>query len=84
MLAVCALGLSLFHTGGLSELCSEEIYFWTFLNLVIWLLAIVSTGAGGSWRWNDTANEPGNAAWRAAAGAVESRAFGGKSAVLDA
>ena len=43
MLGVCALGLSLFHTGGLSELCGEEIYFWTFLNLVIWLLVIVST-----------------------------------------
>jgi hypothetical protein len=62
MLAVCALGLSLFNTGGLSELCGEEIYFWTFLNLVIWLLVIVSTGAGGSWHLNDTANESGNAA----------------------
>ena len=62
MLTLCALGLSLFHTGGLSELCSEEIYFWTFLNLVIWLLAIVGTGAGGPWHRNDTANEPANAA----------------------
>jgi hypothetical protein len=25
----------------LSELCSEEIYFWTFLNLVIWGLALM-------------------------------------------
>jgi hypothetical protein len=62
MLAACALGLSFFHAGGLSELCGEEIYFWTFLNLVIWLLAIVSTGAGGLWHRNDTPNEPGNAA----------------------
>jgi len=60
MVAVCTLGLSFFHTGGLSELCGEEIYFWTFLNLVIWLLVIVSTGAGGSWHRNDTAIEPGN------------------------
>ena len=62
MVAVCALGLSLFDNGGLSELWGEEIYFWTFLNLVIWLLVIVSTGAGGSWRRNDTANEPGDVA----------------------
>lgn len=62
VLAACALGLSFFHAGGLSELCGEEIYFWTFLNLVIWLLAIVSTGAGGLWHRNDTPNEPGNAA----------------------
>lgn len=62
VLAFCALGLSFFHAGGLSELCGEEIYFWTFLNLVIWLLAIVATAAGGSWHRNNTLNEPGNAA----------------------
>ena len=62
MLAVCALGLSLFHTGGLSELCGEEIYFWTFLNLVIWLLVIASTAAGGSWCRNNNADESGNVA----------------------
>ena len=33
-----ALGLALFNTRGMRELCSEEIYFWTFLNLVLFLL----------------------------------------------
>jgi hypothetical protein len=84
MLAVCALGLSLFNTGGLSELCGEEIYFWTFLNLVIWLLVIVSTGAGGSWLGSDTADEPGNAAEDRLLEAVGSAPFRGKSAVLNA
>jgi hypothetical protein len=62
ILAACALGLSFFHTGGLSELCGEEIYFWTFLNLVIWLLVIVTTLAGGLWHRNETGNEPANVA----------------------
>jgi Type I phosphodiesterase / nucleotide pyrophosphatase len=44
MLAICTLGLPLFDKGGLNELCGEEIYFWTFLNLVIWVLALVITG----------------------------------------
>ena len=84
LLAVCTLGLSHFDKGGLSELCGEEIYFWTFLNLVIWMLVIVNTRTGGSGRRNDTANKPGNVAGDRAAGAVGSRVFGRRSAVLDA
>ena len=29
-----ALGLALFNAQGMRDLCSEEIYFWTFVNLV--------------------------------------------------
>jgi hypothetical protein len=54
MLAICTLGLALFDKGGLNELCGEEIYFWTFLNLVIWALALVITGMS---RKIDRANE---------------------------
>jgi hypothetical protein len=54
MLAICTLGLALFDKGGLNELCGEEIYFWTFLNLVIWGLALVITGRA---RKIDNANE---------------------------
>jgi hypothetical protein len=31
-----ALGLAVFEGGGMRDLCSEEIYFWTFLNIVLW------------------------------------------------
>jgi hypothetical protein len=47
MLAVCTLGLSLFDKVGLSELCSEELYFWTFLNLVIWGFALLIVRSPG-------------------------------------
>lgn len=40
MLILSTLGLSLFEKSGLDELCSEEIYFWTFLNVVVALLAL--------------------------------------------
>jgi hypothetical protein len=30
-----ALGLAIFNRRGMGDLCSEEIYFWTFLNLVL-------------------------------------------------
>ena len=32
--AASALGLAIFNARGMWDLCSEEIYFWTFLNLV--------------------------------------------------
>lgn len=41
MLVICTLGLSLFDKGGLTELCGEEIYFWTFLNIGIGLFAMI-------------------------------------------
>jgi hypothetical protein len=45
MIVLSAFGLSIFGNRGMNELCSEEIYFWTFLNTGIWLfgLAIVWT-----------------------------------------
>jgi hypothetical protein len=79
LVGLCTLGLSFFHGGGLSELCGEEIYFWTFLNLVIWLLVIVSTGAGGSWYRNDPANERGNTAGNRLLEHVGSSQFGAAS-----
>jgi hypothetical protein len=30
-----ALGLAIFNARGMHDLCGEEIYFWTFLNLVL-------------------------------------------------
>ncbi|MFL6589120.1 MAG: alkaline phosphatase family protein [Chthoniobacterales bacterium] len=36
-----ALGLAVFNARGMRELCSEEIYFWTFLNLFFLALSLV-------------------------------------------
>jgi hypothetical protein len=36
-----ALGLALFHAGGMRDLCEEEIYFWTFLNLIFFGAALI-------------------------------------------
>ena len=56
-LVVATLGLSLFDKGGLSELCGEEIYFWTFLNIILWLFAVIS-----AWNSPERTNEAENAA----------------------
>jgi hypothetical protein len=36
-----ALGLALFHAGGMRDLCEEEIYFWTFLTLIFFGAALI-------------------------------------------
>jgi type I phosphodiesterase/nucleotide pyrophosphatase len=36
-----ALGLAIFNRRGMGDLCSEEIYFWTFLNLVLFGAALL-------------------------------------------
>ena len=36
IIVLAALGLAIFDTRGMHELCAEEIYFWTFLSLVAW------------------------------------------------
>jgi hypothetical protein len=41
MIVLSALGLALFDRRGMDELCSEEIYFWSFLNFAFWLLCLV-------------------------------------------
>jgi hypothetical protein len=40
MIVLGALGLALFDPRGLHGLCSEEIYFWTFLALVTWMFCL--------------------------------------------
>jgi hypothetical protein len=36
-----ALGLAIFNARGMRDLCEEEIYFWTFLNLTFFATALV-------------------------------------------
>jgi hypothetical protein len=36
-----ALGLAIFNARGMHDLCGEEIYFWTFLNSVLFVAALV-------------------------------------------
>jgi len=36
-----ALGLAIFNAGGMRDLCEEEIYFWTFLNLIYLAAALI-------------------------------------------
>jgi hypothetical protein len=36
-----ALGLAIFNRRGMGDLCSEEIYFWTFLNIVLFGAALL-------------------------------------------
>lgn len=40
MIVVSSLGLAIFDRRGLDELCSEEIYFWTFLNIALCLFCL--------------------------------------------
>jgi Type I phosphodiesterase / nucleotide pyrophosphatase len=40
MLGLGAFGISLFDPRGLQEQCAEEIYFWLFLAIVVWLLLL--------------------------------------------
>jgi hypothetical protein len=41
-----ALGLAIFNARGMRDLCEEEIYFWTFLNLVVFAAALVMAPRG--------------------------------------
>jgi hypothetical protein len=36
-----ALGLAIFNARGMHDLCGEEIYFWTFLNLVLFTACLI-------------------------------------------
>jgi len=36
-----ALGLAIFNARGMRDLCEEEIYFWTFLNLIFFVAAFI-------------------------------------------
>jgi Type I phosphodiesterase / nucleotide pyrophosphatase len=36
-----ALGLAIFNARGMHDLCGEEIYFWTFLNLVLFAVCLI-------------------------------------------
>jgi Type I phosphodiesterase / nucleotide pyrophosphatase len=40
-----ALGLAIFNARGMHDLCGEEIYFWTFLNLVLFTACLISCRA---------------------------------------
>ena len=53
MIIISALGLAIFDNRGMTELCSEEIYFWTFLNFALWLFWL-----GGAWLQRRRASEP--------------------------
>ncbi|HZE57977.1 MAG TPA: alkaline phosphatase family protein [Chthoniobacterales bacterium] len=39
--AASALGLAIFNARGMRDLCQEEIYFWTFLNLIFFAGALI-------------------------------------------
>ena len=41
MIAASALGLAIFNERGMRDLCQEEIYFWTFLNLIFFVAALI-------------------------------------------
>ncbi len=41
MIVAGALGLAIFNARGMRDLCEEEIYFWTFLNVVFLVAALV-------------------------------------------
>jgi Type I phosphodiesterase / nucleotide pyrophosphatase len=42
-----SLGLAVFKARGMRDLCAEEIYFWTFLNLVLFIACLIFSRA---WR----------------------------------
>src|SRR6476646_7788213 len=41
MIVASALGLAIFNQRGMRDLCEEEIYFWTFLNLILLAAALI-------------------------------------------
>jgi len=42
IIVASALGLALFNAQGMGDLCFEEIYFWTFLNLVLGVACVLA------------------------------------------
>jgi type I phosphodiesterase/nucleotide pyrophosphatase len=36
-----AIGLAIFNARGMRDLCEEEIYFWTFLNVVLFVVCLI-------------------------------------------
>jgi hypothetical protein len=47
MVVASALGLAIFDQRGMRDLCEEEIYFWTFLNVIFFAAALTM-----AWRTN--------------------------------
>jgi hypothetical protein len=47
MIVASALGLAIFNARGMRDLCQEEIYFWTFLNLIFFVAAFIMTRSTG-------------------------------------
>lgn len=45
-IAASALGLAIFNARGMRDLCQEEIYFWTFLNLIFFCAALLMYDRG--------------------------------------
>jgi hypothetical protein len=43
MIVAGALGLAIFNERGMRDLCQEEIYFWTFLNMIFFAAALTMT-----------------------------------------
>lgn len=43
MIAVSAVGLAIFNTRGMRDPCDEELIFWTFLNLLFLVVALLMT-----------------------------------------
>jgi hypothetical protein len=43
-----ALGLAIFNARGMRDLCEEEIYFWTFLNLIFFVSALIMASCTSS------------------------------------
>jgi hypothetical protein len=43
MIVAGALGLAIFNARGMRDLCEEEIYFWTFLNVIFFVAALTMT-----------------------------------------
>lgn len=43
MIVASALGLAIFNERGMRDLCEEEIYFWTFLNVIFFVAALTMT-----------------------------------------
>jgi hypothetical protein len=43
-----ALGLAIFNARGMHDLCGEEIYFWTFLNLLLFTACLTFSRPGHS------------------------------------
>jgi hypothetical protein len=57
-IVAAALGLAVFNDRGMRDLCSEEIYFWTFLNLVLFAACLILSAREGSLEATETVSVP--------------------------